>query len=323
VAETRAKDRETRARLETMVRERVVDALGIPPDTIVLAAPGSVLKTSSGKVRRAATREAWRRGWLGRRRSTRMQRLRLLTSGVAARAARVFEWAERAAFGVWVGLLLLVTTPPLWALVLLLRGRAADAVVRRWCRMALALAGCRLRVVGAERLPAAGPIVFAANHASYLDAVVLLAAIARPFRFVAKRELGAWPVVGAIIGRAGHLKVERADPSRSVEDARRVTDALRGGDSLFFFPEGTFVARRGLLPFRLGTFKAAVEARCPVVPVAIRGTRAILPSDAWLPRRGPITVTIGPPIAPLRDDWREILRLRDAVRAAIAAGTGE
>jgi 1-acyl-sn-glycerol-3-phosphate acyltransferase len=320
VAETRAGTPEERARLGAAVRERVVDALGLPPDTVVMAAPGSVLKTSSGKIRRSATREAWVRGDLGRRPSPRMQWLRLAAGALHAYGTRGLESLARLGFGAWVAAILLATVPPLWALVISLPGRAADRLVRRWCRSVLLLAGCRLRVDGVERLPAAGAVVFAANHSSYLDAVALFAAIPGDFRFVGKRELGTWPLVGTVIRRVGHLTVERADPSRSVEDAERVSAALRGGTSLVFFPEGTFLEGPRLLPFRLGAFKAAVEAGCPVVPVAIRGTRAILPANAWLPRCGPITVTLGAPVVPRRSDWREIVRLRDAVRAEIGRG---
>ena len=322
VAETRAGTPEARARLEAAVRERVVDALGLPADTVLMAPPGAVLKTSSGKIRRSATREAWLRGDLGRRPSPRLQWLRLAAGALGVRGARGLAWAARLGFGTWVGLVLLATVPPLWVLVHALPRRRVDRVVRGWCRSVLALVGCRPRVEGVERLPAAGAVVFAANHSSYLDAVVLFAAIPRPFRFVGKRELGGWPLVGAIIRRVGHLTVERADPTRSVEDAERVGAVIRGGTSLVFFPEGTFLEGPRLLPFRLGAFKTAVEAGCPVVPVAIRGTRAILPAGAWLPRRGPITVAIGAPIAPRERDWREIVRLRDAARAEISRGAG-
>jgi fatty-acyl-CoA synthase len=308
VAETRAGTSEARARVEAAVRERVVDALGLPPDTVFMAVPGSVLKTSSGKIRRSATRDAWLRGDLGRRLSPRMQSLRL---------------AARLAFGAWVGVVLTATGPLLWILMLSLPRRVVDRVVRRWCGAVLRLTGCQLRVDGIDRLPRSGAVIFAANHSSYLDAVALLAAIPRDFRFVGKRELEAWPLVGTIVRRVGHLTVERADPSRSVDDAERVSAALRGGTSLVFFPEGTFLEGPRLLPFRLGAFKAAVEAGRPVVPVAIHGTRAILPAGAWLPRRGPITVTLGGLITPEQSDWREIVRLRDAVRAAIGHGANE
>jgi 1-acyl-sn-glycerol-3-phosphate acyltransferase len=323
VAETRAREPEVLAQLEVTVRERVVDALGLPPDTVLMAPPDSILKTSSGKIRRSATREAWLRGDLRRRASPSRQWLRLAAGGLAAQRTRGLQWAARLGFGAWVGLVLLATVPPLWVLVRALPRRLVDRVVRGWCRAVLHIVGCRPRVEGVERLPAGGGVVFAANHSSYLDAVALFAAVPRDFRFVGKRELGAWPLVGTVIRRAGHLTVERADPSRSVEDAARMGAVIRGGTSLVFFPEGTFFEGRRLLPFRLGAFKAAVEAGCPVVPVAIRGTRAILPAGAWLPRWGPITVAIGVPVVPRQRDWREIVRLRDAARAEIARGTRE
>jgi 1-acyl-sn-glycerol-3-phosphate acyltransferase len=282
-----------------------------------------VLKTSSGKIRRSATREAWLHGDLGRRASPRLQWVRLVAGALQARAAGALAWAPRLGFGAWVGLVLLVTVPPLWLLVATLPRYRVDRVVRGWCRAVLGLVGCRLHIKGVERLPPAGAVIFAANHSSYLDAVALFAAIPRDFRFVGKRELSGWPLVGAVVRRVGHVLVERADPARSVADAERVSAAIRGGTSLVFFPEGTFLEGPRLLPFRLGAFKAAVEAACPVVPVTILGTRAILPAGAWLPRRGPIVVTLGVPISPRGSDWREIVRLRDATRAAISRGTGE
>jgi len=323
VAETRVPAGEAARRLDAVIRERVVDALGLPPDVIVLASPGSVLKTSSGKIRRSATREAWARGELGRRASPRMQRVRLVTAALRAQAAGAWQGARRLLFGLRVGTILVTTLPPLWLLVLLLPGRAVDRSVRAWSRLALWLAGCRLRVEGAERLPAGGSLVLAANHASYLDAVVLFASIPRDFRFVAKREVLRWPLVGRVVRKTGHLTVERADPARSVEDAQRVTDALRAGQALLFFPEGTFLRPPEVRPFRLGAFKSAADVGCPVVPVAIRGTRAILPAGAWLPRPGSVSVSFAAPIAPEQGHWRDIVRLRDRARAEISRGAGE
>jgi len=198
-----------------------------------------------------------------------------------------------------------------------------DRVVRAWCRIVLTLAGCRPRVEGAERLSRRGLLVLAANHSSYLDAVALLAAVPADFRLVAKRELTAWPIVGTVIEKAGHPTIERAALLRSVADAERVGARLRSGTSLFFFPEGTFRRAPGILPFRLGAFKAAVDAGCPVVPVAIRGTRQILRADTWLPKSGRIAIVIGEPLAPETREWREMVRLRDLVRGEIARLAGE
>jgi 1-acyl-sn-glycerol-3-phosphate acyltransferase len=161
--------------------------------------------------------------------------------------------------------------------------------------------------------------VFVANHASYLDAVALLA----EFRFVAKRELASRPLIGMVIRKLACLTVERGDFSRSVADTERVTATLRDAASLLVFPEGTFVRAPGLLPFKLGAFKAAVEAGRPVVPVAIRGTREVLPDGRWVPRPGAIVVEIGAPIQPRASGWPEMVGLRDLARAAIARCLGD
>jgi fatty-acyl-CoA synthase len=324
VAESREAAGEARERLRGMVVDRIVAAIGIPPDTVVVAPPGTVPKTSSGKIRRGATRDAYLGGTLGRRSSLLRQWARLVLPDLGQRAAGALRATGRLAFAAYVGTLVLATLPLLGAGLWLGRpGRAANRWVRRWCRLVLALGGCPLRVDGLDHVArGGGPVVLAANHASYVDAVALLAALPVEFRFVAKRELLATPIVGRTIRRVGHLTVERADLSRSVADAERVTVALRSGVAVLVFPEGTFRRAPGLLPFRLGAFKAAVETGCPVVPVTLGGTREVLPADTWLPRPGPITVTIGAPIAPRGTEWAEIVRLRDATRAAIACALG-
>jgi 1-acyl-sn-glycerol-3-phosphate acyltransferase len=189
--------------------------------------------------------------------------------------------------------------------------------------MLLGLSGCRLRVQGLENLHEPTPAVLAANHASYLDAVVLLATLPVDFRFVAKRQLLGWPLVGRVIRTVGHLTVEREDPLRSTADAQRATATLAQGVSLLFFPEGTFHREGGLLPFRLGAFKVAVETGAPVVPIGLVGTREVLPADTWLPKPHTITVTVGCPLRPTGRGWQDMVRLRDATRAQVAALTGE
>jgi 1-acyl-sn-glycerol-3-phosphate acyltransferase len=228
-----------------------------------------------------------------------------------------------AVFAVWIGALLGVFVPPLWVAVAISRRRSTvDAITRRWCRAVLRLAGCGPTVHGLEHLPRQGAILVA-NHASYIDVAVLMAALPVDLRFVAKRELLTTPIVGTILRKAAHLTVDRVDVSRGVADAARVTAAVRGGAVVCVFPEGTFVRRAGLLPFRLGAFKAAVEAGCPVVPVAIRGTRSVLAADSWLPRPRRVDVTVGAPLHPVGDGWREIARVRDLARAEIARASSE
>jgi 1-acyl-sn-glycerol-3-phosphate acyltransferase len=245
--------------------------------------------------------------------------VRLMASDLRARGRRLVADGLTLGYTGYVGALLLVTLPALWAQIAVLpAGRAVDRLVRAWCRLVLRLGGCPVRVEGLGSLPPAGPAVLAANHASYIDSIALSAALPGDFRFVAKRELGTTPLIATVIRKVGHLIVERADLSRSVADAERVTAVLRSGASLLFFPEGTFLRQAELLPFKLGAFKAAVEVGCPVIPLAIRGTREILPAYGWRLRPGPITISIGGPVRPADGGWKEMVRLRDAARAEIA-----
>jgi 1-acyl-sn-glycerol-3-phosphate acyltransferase len=313
VAETRQRSAAAREALRRAVIERVTAALGVPPDVVAIAPPGTVVKTSSGKIRRTATRDVYLAG--GRRRPGLAARLAGLRGPAAVALGR---GAEVLAI-VRAGAVVAATLPALWARIRWARdGGSVDAAVRRWCRLVLAGAGCRLDVEGLEHLPAAGPFVLAANHTSYVDVVALLAALPVDFRFVAKRELLRAPLVGAVIRRVGHLTVDRVDAVRGIGDAGRVAAALAAGTSVLVFPEGTFAEAAGLLPFRLGAFSAAVDAARPVVPVTLVGTREVLPADTWVPRPGPIRVIVGRPLWPAGREWRETVRLRDATRAEIA-----
>ena len=135
-----------------------------------------------------------------------------------------------------------------------------------------------------------------------MDAVVLLAALPVDFRFVAKRELGPTPVIATIIRKVGHVTVERADPAQSAVDAARASAVLRGGVSLLFFPEGTF-RRPGLLSFRLGAFKAAVEGGRRW-SIGLRQARD--PARGHLaPWPGRVTVAIGPRSRPRAETGRK------------------
>jgi 1-acyl-sn-glycerol-3-phosphate acyltransferase len=321
VAETRVAPGPRHQGLRRAVVERVVRTLGVPPDVVVIAPPRTVLKTSSGKIRRSATRDAWVAGRLGRgTRPPALQWARLLAVDVLVRVRDAGLAGLRLAYALWVGIVLALGLPALWAVLAAMpAGRAADRLVRAFCRLLLALAGCPVRVDGLERLDGIAPAVLAANHSSYVDSVALLAALPRalPFAFVAKRELLHTPLIATVIRKAGHLTVERFALAESVADAAAVSAALAAGTSLVVYPEGTFRRTPGLLPFRLGAFKAAVESGRPVVPIAIHGTRAILPADTRIPRPHAVRVTIGEGIRPCSSGWPEMVRLRDLTRAAI------
>jgi 1-acyl-sn-glycerol-3-phosphate acyltransferase len=325
VAETRERDSSTHESLRQQILARTVDALGVPPDDVLIVEPGRVLKTSSGKIRRGPMRDAYRRGDLQRpSRSAFAQRVRVVASAIAGRLTRAADRARRVAFTVYAVGVLTAAVPILWIVLRVApAGRPAARAMTRWSRFVLALGGLSPRVSGVEHLQAAGPAMLVANHASYIDAVVLMAALPADFRFVAKRRLASYPVIGMVIRRAGHVTVERADQSGRLAGADAIAEALARGTSVFTFPEGTFFRPPGVLPFRLGAFRAAVDAGRPVVPIALRGTRAVLPDESWLLRRGPIDVVVGSALTVEASGWAEMVRLRDLARAEIARHVGE
>ena len=325
VAETRAVDAAERERIEAAVVDRVAAALGIPPDVVCLVPPGAVPKTSSGKIRRAAARDLYVSGSLAR--APRMPARRKLGLALAAaRAAAVagLERTRRAAYAAWLAAAALVLVPPFWLAVAVLPGRkAAFALARLGARVLLRVAGCRLSVEGVEHLPSSGPLVLASNHAGYADVPALVALLPLDFLFVAKKEILSWPLVRTLVRKEGHLTVDRWDARQGVADAGKVGRALEEGRSVLFFPEGTFTAASGLRPFRLGAFQAAAQAGLAVVPLALQGTRAVLPDGSWLPRPRAIRLWIGAPLSAEGEGWRAVVALRDRVADAIAARCGE
>jgi 1-acyl-sn-glycerol-3-phosphate acyltransferase len=324
VAETRERDRARWDMLRTGVQERVTAAIGVPPDVVVIAGPGAVLKTPSGKIRRSAIRDAYLRGTLGQRRALVAQQARLAIADLRARAARVVDWVERFLFTAYVVTVVVPTLLMLWGYLLVSpRGRFADGAVRWWSRMALWACGLRPRVTGVEHLEGVGAAILAANHASYIDSVVLMATIPTDFRFLAKRRLADYPLIGTVIRKVGHVTIEKASVAQQLSSADLLARLLREGRQMLVFPEGTFFRPPELLPFRLGAFKAAVDTGRPIVPIALRGTRRILPDGTWLFRRGPIDVMISAPLAPAAEGWPEMVRLRDEARTIIARGCGE
>ena len=325
LAETRETAPSTLAQLRSQVEAVATDLLGTPPDDVVLAPPGGVLKTSSGKLRRAASRERYEQGTLGKRpRAVWWQMTRLALASVLPQVRRVLQSSADVLYAAYVWTLCGLMMPVAWAIVVLLPRRTwCQAVLRATVRLILRLSGTPLVVQGLAHLPRHEPYIVAVNHASYLDGAILLAALPVDVRYVAKQELQAQLFPRVLLRRIGTEFVERFDVQRSLQDTERLLQAVRQGHALVFFPEGTFVRVPGLQSFRMGAFVIAAQANVPVVPVGLSGTRAILRAAQWFPRRGTLRVTIAAPIRPQGSDWAAAVALRDAVRAQIARYCGE
>jgi len=185
------------------------------------------------------------------------------------------------------------------------------------------LTGIPLDVEGEKQLPQSGNCVLIANHSSYLDGVVLAAALPIEFTFIAKKELQNKLLSRLFLQRIGALFVERFDHQQGVEDARNSENVLRETRSLLYFPEGTLRRAPGLLPFHMGAFSAAAGAGVPLVPIAIDGTRYILRDLSWFPRHGKIRIHIAKAIAADGTDWSSAIELRNKARRQILAQLDE
>ena len=324
VAETRETDPALREQLRASAQKAAAEIVGAPAEDIVLVAPGTVPKTSSGKLRRAAAKELYAAGLLqAAQPPLRRQLLRLWLAGVGPQLSRLRRTLSDRLYAAWWWTVMGTCFALGWPAVMLLPRRQWRWKALHWLsRAALFAMGVPLSVTGLSRIPRERAIVMF-NHSSYMDGLVVVAVLPHAPTFVAKQELAGQFFAGNVLRRLGTLFVERYDLSGSLADTAAATKVAREGRLLVIFPEGTFTRRPGLLEFHLAPFKIACDANLPVIPGVIRGTRSMLRSDQWFPRRGAASVDIAEPIKPTGSDFTSVLKLREEVRASILARCGE
>ena len=324
-AETPYKDQALRDRLTVLINDRVVACIGEPPEEVLLAPPYTVLKTSSGKLRRSATRIAYENGTLGRAPAApAVQMLRLMLEEGRLRLRRWRQTGIQLAYGLYAVGVLAGFAAAVVVMSLLLPDRA-----RVW-RLNHRAARSLLRAVhipfsvktGTADLVA--PHVIVVNHCSYSDSIFVGALLPSPQVFVAKTELQEAPVLNRYLRKLGTLFIERFEPAQSAAEVERIA-AIARQTPVIVFPEGTFTRETGLRPFHLGAFQVAVAAGVPVIPIALRGTRLVLRDGQYLPRRMPVSAVVGPSLRakPGEQPFAAVVRLRDEAREYILHNCGE
>ena len=193
----------------------------------------------------------------------------------------------------FVVVVLLVFCPVLLiAPTLRVRRKIGRAAVRAW----LAVMFVPFRVKGLQHLPKT-PCVVICNHASYVDGIVLTAALPENFTFLVQHESETWPYVGLIIRRMGSLFVNRGAVMPAALAVRRLIREVKSGASTAIFPEGSFRKDPGLMRFYEGAFVIAAKAGVPVVPAVMRGTRHLLSDGEFLPQLSAIDIEFFAPIS--------------------------
>jgi len=298
--------------------------LGLPPYEVVLVPPRTISKTSSGKLRRAACKEAYLDGKLVRRHVPAwLQMIKLYMISAGIRLMGVFKSTSRVFYGIYIAFLLTFFIPPVWLGLLILNRTLAQQTLHLASRLFFRLALCPIYVNGKENITTSSPVIYVANHASWIDAIILIAILPKNVKFVGKQELIKLPIISTAIKKLGHIMVNRTDVSKSILDTKRIIEHIQKGNSIVFFPEGTFTYATGLRPFKSGAFKIAAETSHSIIPIALSGSRKILRDKSKLPRPGAIHISIAQQIEPKNKTWQEITRIQNLSRKFIAKHCGE
>jgi 1-acyl-sn-glycerol-3-phosphate acyltransferase len=198
-------------------------------------------------------------------------------------------------------------------------GDATHRIVAAWARLCLLCVGVRVECTGSELLPP-GPVVLAANHSSGVDVPILYAALPSSFRFVHKRSLYLLPIVGQILLLGGHIGIDRSRAFRARRGLEQAARRVRAGTSILVFPEGTRSRDGRVGEFKRGSFKLALEAGVPVVPVSLAGVREVIPGGPLSLRPGRVRVRIQSPLTTGDRSPTEAEQLAAEVEGQVRAG---
>ncbi len=223
------------------------------------------------------------------------------------------------AAAVFVVVVLLIHCPLLIVLPTL---PARRAVGRFGVRLWMLLSFMPFRVRGLEHLPD-GPCIVICNHASYLDGILLTAALPSRFTFLVQSRAAEWPYVGLVIKRMGVQFVNRWSAREAAVATRALIDGLKAGESYAIFPEGTFRAPPVLLPFQSGAFLIAARAGVPVVPAVLRGSRRLLGEGRRLFTWSAIEIECFAPLRASADSRAAADTLSVTARAVMLAHCGD
>jgi 1-acyl-sn-glycerol-3-phosphate acyltransferase len=202
-------------------------------------------------------------------------------------------------------------------------GEAVFKIARFWSRLVLGVPGVRVKVEQRAPLDPRRPYIFMCNHASMIDIWAGFVGVPASFRFIAKKQLSRIPLFGWAMWAGRFIFIDRQNAvaaRRSIEEAAR---RIKSGQSVLIYPEGTRTRDGRLMPFKKGGFHLAIDSGTDIVPMAIEGTRALMPRGSMLIRSGEVRLQIGEPIptAGLAPGDRE--QLVRQVRDRIAEMLGE
>lgn len=324
VAETKDSNAYKKDKIIIEVNDKISSVLGITPDEVIIVKARTIPKTSSGKLQRSKCKQDYIDGKLGGSRApVWMQVARLSARGLGLKLFDKFKKGLRFIYSVYVGTFTVLAIILAWSLSFVLSKKQSVLATKFIVRVSLLFFYIRITTYGKENIDSSKNYVFISNHASYLDAIVLLLALPSNALFVSKIEAMKYPFIGRILKKYNYITVDREDLTKNISDVDTIIDSLKQGNSVIIFPEGTFKDSPGILPFKLGAFKSAAKADIPVLPIALTGTRSVMRGDSLLLRPGKVEINFLPEIIIKSQDFEDISYVLKSSRRAISQYSNE
>jgi 1-acyl-sn-glycerol-3-phosphate acyltransferase len=198
------------------------------------------------------------------------------------------------------------------------KGRVAHRCARLWGKAALLANGVKVEMEGLEELNCQGPYIFMSNHQGSYDIFALLGHLPFQFKWLAKKELFSIPFFGWAMAAAGYISIDREGTRDTVVAMNEAAEKIRDGMSVVIFPEGSRSSDGTIQPFKKGGFSLAIKSKVPIVPIAISGSREIMPKEKLTVVPGEIHMRIGHPIETQDCSIKDRVSLMEEVRASIA-----
>jgi 1-acyl-sn-glycerol-3-phosphate acyltransferase len=188
-----------------------------------------------------------------------------------------------------------VVDASLGMLLMPFRPSFAAWIARAWGIHVIRASFVKVETIFEEPLPE-GPVIFVCNHQGNYDILALFEGLGgvKPFVFVAKKSVFSYPFIGWFISAAKYISVDRGNREKAIASMKAAGEKIRAGQSVMIFAEGTRSADGSVLPFKKGAFHVAMEARVPLVPVAIEGSLQVNPKRRWYVCPNTIRILVGP-----------------------------
>lgn len=311
-------------KITATISENISAKIGAIPDDVVLVMPRTIPKTSSGKLRRASCKQMYlEKALFDKTKAVSLQVASLFVRGLWRKIKRVIKNSTKIFYTAYMISVGFISFFPMRLMVAMVNEDRANKIVRYWSKFLIKASFCPFQIKGVEYLKKNQPAVFVCNHTSYVDVILLMSVLPTNTRFIAKKELAAYPLLGGLLKKLGHIFIDRMDVSKSTSDLGLIHQEIEKGRSILFFPEGTFTRVAGVRPFKLGPYKVAAQSGLPVQPLAISNARAMLRASQFLFSLQSLALTIFPEKQVESEDWKDLVDARDWSRALIASHCGE